>query len=76
MANLIIKLVDGYFLLVDDQPQVDCQDQVRALWSNQQAWALRSIVDVAPIGKFSFARSIGECCEQIWNVKPVHVEVR
>jgi starch phosphorylase len=76
MANLIIKLVNGYFLLADDQPHVDCQDQVSALWSNQQAWTRRSILDVAPIGKFSFARSIGKYCEQIWNVKAVHVEER
>ena len=27
------------------------------------------------IRKFYFDRSIGEYCEQIWNVKPVHVEV-
>jgi len=48
MANLIIKLVNGYFLLADDQSHVDCQDQVSALCSNQQAWTRRSILEVAP----------------------------
>jgi starch phosphorylase len=66
---------DPYFLLADYQSYVDCQDQVSALWSNKQAWTRKSILNVARVGKFSSDRSIGEYCEQIWNVKPVHVEV-
>ena len=66
---------DPYFLLADYQSYVDCQDQVSALWSNKQAWTRTSILNVARMGKFSSDRSIGEYCEQIWNAKPVHVEV-
>jgi starch phosphorylase len=66
---------DPYFLLADYQSYVDCQDQVSALWSKQEAWTRRSILNVARMGKFSSDRSIGEYCEQIWNVKPIQVEV-
>ena len=64
-----------YFLLVNYQSYVDCQDQVSALWPNKQAWTRKSILNVARMGKFSSDRSIGEYCEQIWNAKAVHVEV-
>jgi glycogen phosphorylase len=66
---------DPYFLLADYQSYVDSQDQVSALWSNKEAWTRKSILNVARMGKFSSDRSIGEYCEQIWNAKPVHVEV-
>ena len=66
---------DPYFLLADYQPYVDCQDQVSALWCNKEEWTRKSILNVARMGKFSSDRSIGEYCEQIWNAKPVHVEV-
>jgi glycogen phosphorylase len=66
---------DPYFLLADYQSYVDCQDQVSALWSNHDAWTHKSILNVARMGKFSSDRSMDEYCEQIWNVKPVPVEV-
>jgi starch phosphorylase len=66
---------DPFFLLADYQSYVDCQDQVSALWSNQQAWVQKSILNVARMGKFSSDRSISDYCEQIWKVKPVPVEV-
>jgi starch phosphorylase len=66
---------DPYFLLADYQSYVDCQDQVSALWLNPEAWMHKSILNVARMGKFSSDRSIGEYCEQIWNVAPLHVEV-
>ena len=66
---------DPFFLLADYQSYVDCQDQVSALWSDQESWTRKSILNVARMGKFSADRSIGEYCEQIWKVEPVHVEV-
>jgi starch phosphorylase len=66
---------DPFFLLADYQSYVDCQDQVSALWSDQEAWTRKSILNVARMGKFSSDRSIGEYCEQIWKVEPLHVEV-
>jgi starch phosphorylase len=71
--NLLLH--DPFFLLADYQFYVDCQDQVSALWADQQNWTRKSILNVARMGKFSADRSIDDYCQQIWNVKPVHVHV-
>jgi glycogen phosphorylase len=67
---------DPFFLLADYQAYIDCQDQVSALWADRRDWTRKSILNVARMGKFSADRSIDDYCEQIWKVKPVHVEVR
>ena len=66
---------DPFFLLADYQSYIDCQNQVSALWANQQNWTRKSILNVARMGKFSADRSIDDYCEWIWKVKPVHVHV-
>jgi starch phosphorylase len=79
--NLFAPIVDNllwndpFFLLADYQSYVDCQDQVSALWLDREAWAQKSILNVARMGRFSSDRSISDYCEQIWKVKPVPVEV-
>ena len=66
---------DPFFLLADYQSYVDCQGQVSALWTDDQNWTRKSILNVARMGKFSADRSIDDYCERIWKVKPVHVHV-
>ncbi len=66
---------DPFFLLADYQAYIDCQDQVNALWADQSNWTRKSILNVARMGKFSADRSIDDYCEQIWKVKPVHVQM-
>lgn len=71
--NLVLH--DPFFLLADYQSYVDCQSQVSALWTDQQNWTRKSILNVARMGKFSADRSIDDYCEGIWGIKPVHVHV-
>lgn len=66
---------DPFFLLADYQSYVDCQNQVNALWGDQQNWTRKSILNAARMGKFSADRSIDDYSERIWKVKPVHVHV-
>ena len=65
---------DPFLVLADYQSYIDCQAQINTLWRDTQAWAHKSILNVARMGKFSSDRSIRDYCEQIWKVKPVIVE--
>jgi starch phosphorylase len=67
---------DKYLLCADYQSYIDCQKQVAAAYCDRENWTRRSIFNVARIGKFSSDRTIREYCQEIWQVKPVPVELK
>jgi glycogen phosphorylase len=66
---------DEYLLLADYQSYLDQQDQVSQAFSDPEQWTKMSILNVSRMGHFSSDRSIQEYCNQIWNTKPVKVEI-
>jgi starch phosphorylase len=80
-ADLFRPLVDAllygdpYMLLADFQSYVDCQAQVARTYRDVAVWTRMSILTVARCGKFSSDRTIREYCADIWNVKPVPIQL-
>jgi glycogen phosphorylase len=66
---------DPYLLFADYRSYVECQEKVAQAYKDRDNWTRMSILNVARMGKFSSDRAIREYCEQIWNAKPVKVEV-
>jgi glycogen phosphorylase len=66
---------DPYLLLADYQAYVDCQEQVSQTYRDKDKWTQMSILNAARMGKFSSDRTIWEYCQEIWNVKPVKIQI-
>jgi starch phosphorylase len=66
---------DKYMVLADYADYIDCQHIVDEVYRDQARWTRMSILNVARMGKFSSDRSIREYCEDIWQVRPVPIEL-
>jgi glycogen phosphorylase len=81
-ANLFKPLVDSlkqydpYMLFADYQSYVNCQEQVSQAFKERDNWVRMSLLNTARMGKFSSDRAIREYCNQIWNAKPVKIELK
>ena len=67
---------DPYMLMADYASYIECQDRISKAYLDPDHWTRMSILNTARMGKFSSDRAIREYCEDIWNTKPVKVELR
>lgn len=66
---------DPYMLLADFASYMECQDRIDHAYADSNAWTRMSILNALRMGYFSSDRSIREYCNDIWNAKPVPVEL-
>jgi starch phosphorylase len=80
-TNLFAPIVDSlmnydeYMLFADYQAYIDCQDEAVKAYRDEEHWTKMSILNVARCGFFSSDRSMKQYCNDIWNVKPIDVEI-
>ena len=60
---------DHYMLQADYASYVATQEQVSAVYQDQEEWTRRAILNVARMGKFSSDRTIREYADTVWKVK-------
>jgi starch phosphorylase len=66
---------DPYFVFADYQSYADCQTHVDQTYGDKDNWTRMSILNAARSGKFSSDRTIREYCDDIWEAKPVRVQL-
>lgn len=75
---IVYSLLDGgdtYLLLADYEAYIKEQDKVNELFLDHRMWTRKALLNVARIGKFSSDRTIKEYANDIWGIKPAHIEI-
>jgi len=70
ITDALLHHGDYFCVLADYRAYVESQEKVSRLYSNQEEWTRRSILNTANMGKFSSDRSIAEYAQKIWGVMP------
>ncbi|KAK9849013.1 hypothetical protein WJX84_009521 [Apatococcus fuscideae] len=72
-VNDMSKANDWFLLGNDFSDYLRAQDEIDALYKDQDAWTKRSILYTAGSGFFSSDRCIDQYAKEIWDVKPCEV---
>jgi glycogen phosphorylase len=64
---------DEYMVLADYRSYIDCHDEARPAWADQDQWTRMSILNTARSGFFSSDRTVRDYCRDIWHARPVPV---
>ncbi len=67
---------DEYFVLKDFASYVEAQKRIEELYRNREKWIRMCLVNTAKSGKFSSDRTVREYADEIWNLKPLHIEFK
>lgn len=69
--DVLVNWGDQYLLLADYSSYIAAQERVDALYRTPDAWARKSLRNIAGMGPFSSDRTIAEYARDIWRVQPM-----
>jgi glycogen phosphorylase len=75
IVKSLLENGDVYCLLADFRSYMETQDKVDTIYKNPLEWTKKAILNVAGMGKFSSDRAIIQYANEIWKIKPVHIEL-
>jgi starch phosphorylase len=73
-AEVVDRLLsegEPYLVLADYAAYVEAQEQVDALYAQEDEWSRKAVINCLNMGYFSSDRSVREYADRIWSVKPV-----
>jgi starch phosphorylase len=73
LRDALLTQGDYYMHLADLKSYLDADARLVALYGEPDAWARKSILNIAASGKFSSDRTISEYAAQIWHAQPCPV---
>jgi len=73
LRDTLLTHGDHYMHLADLASYLEADDRLRALYADRDAWARKSVLNVASSGKFSSDRTVAEYAADIWHAKPCPV---
>ena len=66
---------DEYFILKDFEDYARAQAEINEAYKDKKKWAKMAVLNTAKSGKFSSDRTIKQYAEEIWNTKPVEIDM-
>ena len=73
LRDALLVRGDYYMHLADLNAYLEADGRLRELYADANAWASKTILNVASSGKFSSDRTIAEYAREIWKVGPCEV---
>ncbi len=74
IVESLLQRGDFYMLLADYRPYLNAQERVDRLFQDKAAWAVKSILNTARMGKFSSDRSVMDYAKKIWGLERLRVD--
>jgi starch phosphorylase len=75
IVKSLLEQGDRYLNLADFRSFVEASARVDELYLKPRDWAKQAIINIARIGKFSSDRTIREYADEIWQIRPVHLDL-
>jgi starch phosphorylase len=75
ILDRLLKGGDQYMHLADLTSYCAAHEKIQTLYRDRDAWTRKAIMNVACSGKFSSDRTILEYARDVWNIKPVPIDI-